>query len=347
MIQILYRYFARRLLSPPVPLRVITLLIAVLSYGATGFLYFEGPTKPSLGWYDGIWYALVTITTIGYGDLYPVTTEGRFLVAGPLMFFGIGLLGYVLSIAASSLVESKTKELRGMSDFRLEGHLVIFNFPSVAKVERLLDELAAAFKFGPERRAVLVDEDLLELPVELVRRELLFVRGNPTREETLQRASIDKALYAIVLSKKPGDPHSDDLNVAVTLAVESKKRRLHTVVECVDFTTQELLRKAGCDGIVCTSRFDAHFLSHELLNPGVQEVVDMLTSNLKGQQIRLTEFHSRPDTTYADLRKRCAAKGHQVIGLQRESETLFNLEADHRIEPGDRVITIGPGALEI
>jgi voltage-gated potassium channel len=103
-----------------------------------------------------------------------------------------------------------------------------------------------------------------------LKRGLMFVRGNPTRDETLTRAAVDTAATALVFSKKPGDPHSDDKNIAITLAIEGRTPKVQTVVECVDFSAQELLKKAGCDGIVCTSRFDAHFLNHELLNPGVQ-----------------------------------------------------------------------------
>jgi len=53
---------------------------------------------------DAIWWALATITTVGYGDMYPVTTEGRFVAAG-LMFCGIAVLGVVTATFASWLVE--------------------------------------------------------------------------------------------------------------------------------------------------------------------------------------------------------------------------------------------------
>ena len=51
-----------------------------------------------------MWWSLATITTVGYGDMYPVTTEGRFIAAG-LMFCGIGVLGVVTGSFASWLVE--------------------------------------------------------------------------------------------------------------------------------------------------------------------------------------------------------------------------------------------------
>jgi voltage-gated potassium channel len=248
----------------------------------------------------------VTITTVGYGDFFPKTTGGRFLVAVPLMGFGIGLLGYALSLAASALVQARSKERQGMGSFDMEGHLVVFNFPNLAKVERLLDEIRADPSFG-RPPVILVDEDLDQLPPELVQRGVRYVRGSPVRDETLARASVEKAAYAIVLSKRPGDPRSDDLSLAIALSVETHGKQVHTVVECQDPSAEELIKKAGTDSVVCTARFDAHFLSNELMNPGVQEVVEVLTTNLVGDQIFITKVQSEGKQTRHDWADTTAA----------------------------------------
>jgi voltage-gated potassium channel len=229
-----------------------------------------------------------------------------------------------------------------MGSRKLKGHLVILNYPGLAKVERLLAELSHDAQFESGTDVVLVDEDLPEIPPELLARRVQFVRGNPARDETLARASIDDAAYAIVLSKRPGDPHSDDLSVAITLAVEARAKKVHTVVECVDFETQELLRKAGCDSIVCTSRFDAHFLSHELLNPGVQEVIEDLTSSLQGQQIYLTPFRGPRGARFEEVAERCRSQGHLAVGIQRGSSRQLNVAKDYEVKAGDSVVSIGP-----
>lgn len=347
MITLLFRIFRRRvLIHPPAVLRVTALMAAVLLYGTTGFLYFEITRNPNLTWTDGLWWSMVTVSTVGYGDLYPTGVGGRFVVALPMMLFGIGLLGYVLSLAASALVQAKTKELSGMGDTKLKGHLLIINFPNLSKVLRLLDELVHDPSFGNATDVVLIDEDLSEIPPELAGRQVRFIRGNPTRDETLMRASIDNARHAIVLSKREGDPHSDDLTLAITLAIEARAKRVHTVVECVDFGSEELLRKAGCDSIVCTSRFDAHFLSHELLNPGVQGVIEELTSNLRGQQIYVTPFEGQTNTSFSKIQEICKQQGHLALGLQRGQELALNVGDAYEVHPQDRVITMGPKRLK-
>jgi voltage-gated potassium channel len=345
MIQIILRLLARRVVrQPPAPLRIAFLLFAVLSYGTTGFLYFELPAKPELGWEDGLWWSLVTMTTIGYGDLFPTTAGGRFLVAVPLMMFGIGLLGYVLSLGATTLVEAKNRELRGMNDFKLKDHLVIVNYPSADKIARIVDELRMDPNIGQGAEFVLVDDALPELPVELASRKVHFVRGNPARDETLRRASIDDARKAIILAR-PGDPRSDDHVLAITLAIEARENKVRTIVECVDVATEELLKKAGCDSIVCTSRFDAHFISSEVSNPGVQDVVDELLSHLTGQQLYFTGIAVGADATFGRVSKACRRRAHLAIGIRRAEKTLLNLEEGFPIQKGDLVISIGEDRL--
>ena len=75
------------------------LIICIISFGYV--FYLAEPQIKTFG--DGIWWALVTITTVGYGDITPLTTLGR-LVAGTLMFVGLGLIATVTAIVSAKFI---------------------------------------------------------------------------------------------------------------------------------------------------------------------------------------------------------------------------------------------------
>ena len=85
----------------------ILLTIIVLTVASVLVLQFESqsPEAKIITGGDALWYAIVTITTVGYGDYYPVTMAGR-ITAMFIMFAGVGIIGALASILASLLVGS-------------------------------------------------------------------------------------------------------------------------------------------------------------------------------------------------------------------------------------------------
>ncbi|HLZ19719.1 MAG TPA: NAD-binding protein, partial [Smithellaceae bacterium] len=167
-----------------------------------------------------------------------------------------------------------------------------------------------------------------------------FVRGNPVRDETLLRASIDSASHAIVLCRNENETASDNLNVSITLAIEGRNKSINTVVEIVDPASEELLRKTGCDRVVCTARFGAHFLNQELLNPGIQEVIEDLLSIQGGQNMYLVEVPKA--SSFSEISQACRQKGHIAVGVRTVERVLLNPEQSLAVKAGDKVITVGP-----
>ena len=83
--------------------RLRTILLALVSFICIfGYLFYV--TEPQIKTFgDGIWWALVTITTVGYGDITPLTTTGRIVAAG-LMFIGLGLIATVTAIVSAKFI---------------------------------------------------------------------------------------------------------------------------------------------------------------------------------------------------------------------------------------------------
>ena len=86
--------------------RKLRSIIGILTLSIVAFGYLFYLTEPQIKTFgDGIWWALVTITTVGYGDITPLTTLGRF-VAGALMLFGLGLIATVTAIISAKFIQN-------------------------------------------------------------------------------------------------------------------------------------------------------------------------------------------------------------------------------------------------
>ncbi|HID40231.1 MAG TPA: potassium channel protein, partial [Calditrichaeota bacterium] len=160
--------------------------------------------------WDSVWWVLVTITTVGYGDKIPVTPAGK--VLGILvMMVGIAALSVVTATLSSVLVTRKIREGKGLQELKLKDHILLCGWNEQAQ------EILTTFEQeGHTKDTIVLINQLAEENVTdiLARYPLLkvkFVRGDFTREGILNRANAQNAKAAIivpdesVLSGKPGD----------------------------------------------------------------------------------------------------------------------------------------------
>src|SRR5690606_35962499 len=91
----------------------------------SAFYLAESRAQPDLTLLDSIWWAMVTMATVGYGDFYAQTTVGRFLVSYPTFLLGIGLLGYFLGSVADAVLEGTSAHRKGLKAIMKTKHLII------------------------------------------------------------------------------------------------------------------------------------------------------------------------------------------------------------------------------
>ncbi|MCP4700587.1 MAG: hypothetical protein GY862_27600 [Gammaproteobacteria bacterium] len=321
-------------------LKMFVFSAGMLGYAAWGFMYFESPLKPGLTWTDAIWWSLVTMTTVGYGDFLPETFEGKYLVGIPTMIFGIGFLGFVISEIVSGLIETRSRRIKGMNRITSDDHILIVNFSSLERMQELVKEIRQD-PLTQHKDICLIDETLSELPDTLLKNEILFVKGDPTSEAVLEQAALKEASHIVILVKDPNDPHGDDQNLAAMLVINSVNPRVFSIVEVQNPQKISHFKLAGCNNTVCVSRWAINLIAQELLDPGVKDVIHELTSSISDQRIYLVPIKQMQDWKYKGLVLWGLAHGCSVLGLMRGGTTLLHCGSDDEINDTDKAILIG------
>ncbi|MHC4526746.1 MAG: potassium channel family protein, partial [Planctomycetota bacterium] len=336
---LLYRGAARAIGCPFG--QVGLLFVVLVLYSATGYMYFELPANPDLRWVDAFWWSIVTMTTVGYGDFFPGSVLGRVLIGFPTMLLGIGILGYMLSLVATAMVESRIKEMKGMKDLVLAEHVVICNFGTLEKTRKLVHELRRD-ESTREADIVIVDDSIEELPPELQAEKVHFVKGDPSREPVLEKAKIRNSKAVIIQARTDDLVNSDNHNLKIGLTIESICPATFSVAEGVNPENEIFFRRANCDGVVCIASLAGQMLVQELQDPGMGAIVSELTSNAHGKQFYVTEI-KEPAESYKDLLGKYDKHEATLLGVRRGRENFILPGPDFRIHAGDRAILIASG----
>jgi len=321
----------------------ILALVLNLVFGLLFYLT-EHPVQPQLSIGDGIWWAMVTMTTVGYGDLSPQTPAGRFLVAYPCMLFGIAIIGYLLGLAAENFFERISKKKRGLVQIKHSGHVIICNFSSTGKLLRLTGEL----KLHPlyrEARFVIICDSITELPAELPPHEFAFVYGTPTSEKVLDRANIGEAAGVFILAHDPANSDVDAVTFAIASVIDNLRQtrgcRFKMVAELIHKENLELLSKAHPDGFVAPEGLTDCLLAQEFLYPGIHEIITQIVSNEIGSQFYIFDTrlagHRVADVQIAVLKH---PANLQVIGIIKEGKTILNPGKEVIIDENDKLIML-------
>lgn len=268
---------------------------------------------------DAVWFALVSMTTVGYGDLTPVTPVGR-VATGAMILGGIGLLwGGTTATIASVLVARRIREERGLEQIRAKGHLIVCGWGQHA--ERVLDALSAA---GGASSVVLVGEigDDVAADVLARYRGARLVRGDPAAIPTLERANVRQAAAAIVLADARR-PSADERTALVTLALKSVRPDLAVTAEALDVKSESHLRRAGADEVVTSGEFNAFLLASATAAPGIPAVVRPLLSHGPASLRRVTIPEEHVGRTFGELSRAMRERdGTLLIAIVSEATGL-------------------------
>lgn len=283
---------------------------------------------------DALWWSIVTLATVGYGDIYPVTHAGR-LVAIATMVLGVGVLGTLAATLATALIDLRDRARRGQRSWTMKEHLLVLGWN--AKSQVALED----FRLDPRYREmpIAIVADLAESPFD--NEDVFFVRGNPSRREVLERASAKEASAAMVFAADPSDPRSDHHTALVVLALRRMSDAVKIAAELVDSDNHEHFEQVGCDAVIDFGHLGAMLLVRGIQDMGVTEVVEDLLSNESGSEL----FRVRvPDEfvgkTFRELAVELIDRDVALIGLERGDSRLLNPDRATVLEASDHLFVV-------
>lgn len=310
----------------------------------TLFYVFEKPVQPALTFLDSIWWSMVTMTTVGYGDYSAQTFIGRFVVSYAVMLLGIGIIGYLIGLLAEDVMEASYRKRKGLGKMKKSGHLIICNFPGEEKVLHLIDEIRAVDEYE-KCSFVLVSDTLDELPENIKSKGIVFIKGTPTDEATWLRANVYESAGVFILASDPDLPSSDERTYAIGSMLELMSRKANkpviTVVELLRKENYKFMLHSNVDGIIFSDVMTSRLLVQEFLNPGTHDLIHQLTSNMHGSQLYVY------DTSLVGIsieQVQLSVIRHpvnmQVIGLIRGNEKILNPPKQTMIQEKDKLVIL-------
>jgi voltage-gated potassium channel len=248
----LYLYFLR--LSPLLRIFLIASTFIVIFGGIIHLIEPDNFTTI----FDGIWWAIITTSTIGYGDFVPKTILGK-LVGIILIFLGAGFIStYFLSLATTAI--SKQNHLvEGKLSYHGGGHIIIigWNERSREMIKTLTN------KVYKTQQIVLIDETLKENP--LPERTVHFLQGRPSKDDVLLKANILKAKKILITADQHKDEYQADMNsILALIAIKGLCSKVPCLVEILTTEQVENAKRAGADLIIETNKIVSRAIMEKL-----------------------------------------------------------------------------------
>ena len=312
-------------------LKAIVLLFVVALLGTVGYYYLEGWNL-----LDGLYMTIITMTTIGYGEVAPLSKAGRLFTIF-LSLTSVGIAGYTVSAVAAFIMEGefqqfmRGRKMRKEID-RLRNHIILCGAGRVG--------LQTAIEFHKTNTPfVVVDQDREAIEEILRLGEIPYMVGDATKDETLLLAGIERAKGVVVALCDDKD------NAFVALSARSLNPDLRIVARLSDEENAAKLRKVGADDVVSTNVLGGLRLASLMIRPSVVTFLDEML-RVTGQILRLEETLLQDgdglvgkSLMEADIGRKT---GLLVVAIKgRDNSYHFNPGGSTRLNSGDTLIVLG------
>jgi voltage-gated potassium channel len=283
---------------------------------------------------ESLYATVQTVTTVGYGDFPPQTTAGR-IFASLFMFFGIGIVAYVLTSTVQRIVQSELlaafgERWRQREMDKLRNHFIICGAGRVgSRIIREMERLQVPF--------VAIESDAQKVAELIAHGEHVIVR-DATLEESLRDAGVERARGLAACLPDDAD------NVYVVLTARDLNHNLHIVARAVEEQAEAKLIRAGANRVVAPTIIGSHRMAHALMKPAVADFMDSITA--ENLDLGFEQLEVAPNSIYVG--KKISATNIRselnivIVAIRhRQGEMNINPSGDAIIEAGDILVAIG------
>ncbi len=307
------------------------LIVLVLTTGILGYRYIT-----DFEWMDAIYMTAITITTVGFSEVGPLSTEGKiftvFLIISSVFIFAfsISLISeYILS--RNSLQLLKKKKVKDLID-RLSDHVIICGFGR--------NGIQAAERLSTYKKPFVIIEKDKEVVEKFAEEEILFVEGDANEDDVLSEAGIERAQFLIAAMP------DDAANLFVVLSARQMNKGLFIISRASLATSYKKLLLAGADKVIMPDRIGGDHMASLVVMPDLITFMDQLgtegknTTNL--EEVSLEDFKDQINCNSLrdlDLRRKT---GCTIIGyIEPDGNYIINPEAELQLQPKSKIIVLG------
>jgi voltage-gated potassium channel len=316
----------------------ITLAILLTLIGAEGYRLIEG-----WPWLDGLYMVIITLSTVGYGEVHDLSTLGRIWTILVLVS-GVILVGYTAARTIEFFTEGtfhgyrRSRRMQKQID-RMTDHFIVCGWGRVGR--QVTEDLLRS-----NHPIVVVEKD--DPDGTLLASGIPFVQGNAEQESVLAQAGIERA--AVLIACVDGDTQ----NVFITLTARQMNAGLRIIARASEPEAARKLQLVGAERVVSPYVASGRRMSHLALRPQAVDFFDTLSDPLEDIGVEMHEVSIEPNSPVAgrslkeiDLRR---STGVIVVALRQHGQIQLNPDPDAVIGAGSSLLALGTrkqcGALE-
>ena len=303
-------------------------LVIIIAIGAIGYVIIEG-----WSFIDALFMTVITITTVGYEEVHPLSAGGRifsiFLIVG-----GVGGALYVLSSIVQFIIEGQLGITLGRRRMerriaKMKEHFILCGYGRVGQ------EIAHIFT---EERVpfVIIDKDQ-ESIAGAEKDGYLYVLADATNDEGLKEAGIERARGLVVAAGSDAD------NVYITLSARGMRPDLFIEARASSNEAEAKLKRAGADRIISPYSLGARRMAQLALRPTVVDFIDTVIYR-RGQELQLENVAVGNESALIGLtveEARLRTKAVILAISRKRGKVVTNPTAEETIQAGDMLITLG------